>query len=70
MAFINNPTSSMGIPHGVQSIQNRSMHSIPNIGSGVSDDDFFHLTCHIAPSIIHKIRKRGICGTGEIAAER
>ena len=28
---------------------------IPNIGSGVSDDDFFHLTCHIEPSLIHKI---------------
>ena len=33
---------------GLQSI-------IPNIGSGVSDDDFFHLTCHIEPSLIHKI---------------
>ena len=30
---------------------------IPNIGSGVSDDDFFHLTCHIEPSLIHKIEK-------------
>ena len=28
-----------------------------NIGSGVSDDDFFHLTCHIEPSLIHKIEK-------------
>ena len=26
-----------------------------DIGSGVSDDDFFHLTCHIEPSLIHKI---------------
>ena len=31
--------------------------NIPNIGSGVSDDDFFHLTCHIDPSLIHKIEK-------------
>ena len=31
--------------------------SIMNIGSGVSDDDFFHLTCHIEPSFIHKIKK-------------
>ena len=30
---------------------------IMNIGSGVSDDDFFHLTCHIEPSLIHKIEK-------------
>ena len=30
---------------------------IPNIGSGVSDDDFFHLTCHIDPNLIHKIEK-------------
>ena len=32
-------------------------HHILNIGSGVSDDDFFHLTCHIEPSLIHKIEK-------------
>ena len=34
--------------------------SIPNIvhiGTGVSDDDFCHLTCHIDPSLIHKIEK-------------
>ena len=30
---------------------------IPDIGSGVSDDDFFHLTCHIDPNLIHKIEK-------------
>ena len=30
---------------------------ILHIGSGVSDDDFFHLTCHIDPSLIHKIEK-------------
>ena len=30
---------------------------IPNIGSGVSDDDFFHLTCYIDPSLILKIEK-------------
>ena len=31
--------------------------SIPDLGSGVSDDDFFHLTCHIEPNLIHKIEK-------------
>ena len=31
--------------------------TIPNIGAGVSDDDFFHLTCHIDPNLIHKIEK-------------
>ena len=30
---------------------------IPNIGEGISDDDFFHLTCHIEPSLIHRIEK-------------
>ena len=30
---------------------------IPNIGSRVSDDDFFHLTCHIDPNLTHKIEK-------------
>ena len=33
------------------------MLSFPSIGSGVSDDDFFHLTCHIDPNLIHKIEK-------------
>ena len=28
-----------------------------DIGKGVSDDDFFHLTCHVEPSLIHKIEK-------------
>ena len=27
------------------------------IGSGVSDDYFFHLTCHIDPNLINKIEK-------------
>ena len=31
--------------------------NIPDIGSGVSEDDFFHLTCHIDPTLIHKIEK-------------
>ena len=31
--------------------------NIPNIGSGVSDDDFFHLICYIDPALIHKIEK-------------
>ena len=31
--------------------------NILNIGAGVSDDDFFHLTCHIDPTLIHKIEK-------------
>ena len=30
---------------------------ILDIRSGVSDDDFFHLTYHIEPSLIHKIEK-------------
>ena len=31
--------------------------NIPNIGQGVSDDDFFHPTCHINPTLIHKIER-------------
>ena len=30
---------------------------IPHIGAGVSDDDFFHLTCHIDPNLFLKIEK-------------
>ena len=38
-------------------VSGQQFPSIPDIGSGVSDDDFFHLTCHIEPSLIHKIEK-------------
>ena len=34
-----------------------TFYTYTNIGAGVSDDDFFHLTCHIEPSLIHKIEK-------------
>ena len=37
--------------------QNFSRGNIPDIGCGVSDDDFFHLTCHIEPALIHKIEQ-------------
>ena len=47
---INGFNKSVDLQYG-QAIQ------IPNIGAGVSDDDFFHLTCHIEPSLIHKIEK-------------
>ena len=36
---------------------NPELNQILNIGSGVSDDDFFHLTCQIEPNLIHKIEK-------------
>ena len=42
--------------HNLQNLQMQNLQ-IPNIGSGVSDDDFFHLTCHIEPNLIHKIEK-------------
>ena len=35
----------------------KTFEQILNIGSGVSDDDFFHLTCHIEPNLIYKIEK-------------
>ena len=34
-----------------------NLQQFPNIGGGVSDDDFFHMTCHIDPNLIHKIEK-------------
>ena len=40
-------------------VQQEPDTGIPNIGVGVSDDDFFHLTCHIDPTLIHKIEKGG-----------
>ena len=41
----------------LQTGNDKDLSHILNIGSGVSDDDFFHLTCHIEPSLIHKIEK-------------
>ena len=41
---------------GGKSALNSNMQ-ILNIGSAVSDDDFFHLTCHIELGLIHKIEK-------------
>ena len=35
----------------------QTMGVIPDIGSGVTDDDFFHLTCFIDPNLIHKIER-------------
>ena len=35
----------------------REAMNMLNIGSGVSDDDFFHLTCHIKPNLNHKIEQ-------------
>ena len=35
----------------------RIQMNLLDIGSGVSDDDFFHLTCHIEPCLIHRIEK-------------
>ena len=40
--------------NGQQNLVNKSP-PVPNIGEGVSDDDFFHLTCHIDPNLIQKI---------------
>ena len=30
---------------------------VRDVGSGLTDDDFFHLTCHIEPSLVSKIEK-------------
>ena len=38
-------------------VANGSSLNMLNIGTGVSDDDFFHLTYHIDPNLIHKIEK-------------
>ena len=44
--------SPLGLPPNIQPNIN-----ILDIGKGVSDDDFFHLTCHIEPNLIHKVEK-------------
>ena len=53
MLQINNQTENLGAVRDVMISSNQ----IPNIGAGVSDDDFFHLTCHIEPNLFHRIEK-------------
>ena len=64
-ATVSNPGNLSNLDKFMQTEQNEENDQqpnlqnlqIPNIGSGVSDDDFFHLTCHIEPNLIHKIEK-------------
>ena len=45
-------------PSGLTQIHTSGNNStLLDIGKGVSDDDFFHLTCHIEPNLIHKFEK-------------
>ena len=53
-AVIATPTGNFEISNP-QIVNKVPMQNIPNIGGGVSDDDFFHLVCHIEPNLIHKI---------------
>ena len=48
------PTGNFEISNP-QIVNKVPVQNIPNIGGGVSDDDFFHLVCHIEPNLIHKI---------------
>ena len=43
--------------HGNGVIEGNGSFEMLDIGSGISGDDFFHLICHIEPSLIHKIEK-------------
>ena len=52
-----NTGGELPLPMPVQGQKSSAGINIPDIGGGVSDDDFFHLTCHIEPSLIHKIEK-------------
>ena len=42
---------------GLSRGMNEGQSLLPDIGSGLSDDDFFHLTCFIDPGLILKIEK-------------
>ena len=35
-----------------------------------NDDDFFHITCHVEPSLKEKIKKGGIRRSGETVTQR
>ena len=52
-----NQVETLMLTQPVSCSNNLSSNIIPNIGVGVSDDNFFHLTCHIDPNLIHKIEK-------------
>ena len=49
--------AAVGTPgnyHGNGVIEGNGSFELLDIGCGISDDDFFHLTFHIEPSLIHK----------------
>ena len=55
---MNGPNAQDGVIGNEQIGQiGKGLTSMLDIGSGVSDDDFFHLTCHIEPNLIHRIEK-------------
>ena len=55
-AAVENPTGMVNRPKETEIAFNDQFKML-DIGSGVSDDEFFHLTCHIDPTLIHKIEK-------------
>ena len=42
--------------NSLHNISLQQRHSIGEEGSGVTDDDFFHMTCHISPNLKEKIQ--------------
>ena len=60
--LMHEPIQKQSTPNLFNQGDNAGQSSIPivgniaNIGSGVSDDDFFHLTCHIDPNLIVYIK--------------
>ena len=66
--LVPNQPDMQATPNNNEKMEGQQINML-NIGSGVSDDDFFHLTCHIEPNLIHKIEKGGICGVRKIVAK-
>ena len=50
--------ATMVEPNAGKICQSYGLNIAPqNVGAGLSDDDFLHLTCHVEPTLMNKIEK-------------
>ena len=55
-AMLADPPGKLPVAKQIEGVSDRTaLQNIKDIGSGLSDDDFFHLTCHVDGNLITKI---------------
>ena len=63
-ATVADPPGKINLDIPIRNILKVNEPSTQQVGMGVSDDDFFHLICHIDQSLKQRIEKGGLCGFG------